>query len=71
MLISDVDFMCNLPGFDLIWFLILQKFMEFMEMQHALVVNLIEFLGTWAIVLGQSCYPSAEIFGYFIYSLMP
>ena len=25
-------------------------------MQHALVVSLIGFFGSWAIVLGQSCY---------------
>ena len=29
--------------------------MEFMEMQHALVVSLIGFFGSWAIVLVQSC----------------
>ena len=28
--------------------------MKFMEMQHALVVSLIGFFGSWAIVLGQS-----------------
>ena len=30
--------------------------MEFMEMQHAIVVSLIGFFGSWAIVLGQSCF---------------
>ena len=30
--------------------------MEFMEMQLALVVSLIGFFGSWAIVLGQSCF---------------
>ena len=47
--------MCNFSGFDLILFFILQNFMKFMEMQHALVVSLIGFFRSWAIVLGQSC----------------
>ena len=32
-----------------------------MEMQHAIVVSLIGFFGSWAIVLGQSCCLSALI----------
>ena len=40
---------------DLIWFLILQNFMELKEMQHAVVVSLVGFLGSWVIVLRQSC----------------
>ena len=52
--------MCSLFGFDLVWFLILQNFMEFMEVQYVLVMSLIRFFGSWAIVLGQSCF--AELF---------
>ena len=48
--------MCSLSGFDLVWFLILQNFMEFMEVQYVLVMSLIRFFGSWAIVLGQSCF---------------
>ena len=47
--------MCSFSGFDLIWFFILQNFMEVMEMQYALIVSLIGFFGSWAIVLRQSC----------------
>ena len=47
--------MCSFSGFDMIWFFILQNFMEFIEMQYALVVYLIGFFGIWAIVLGHSC----------------
>ena len=47
--------MCSLSGFDLVWFLILQNFMEYMEVQYVLVMSLIRFFWSWAIVLGQSC----------------
>ena len=48
--------MCSLSGFDLVWFLILQNFMEYMEVQYVLVMSLIRFFASWAIVLGQSCF---------------
>ena len=57
--ISDVDlllsyFMCNVSGFYLISFLILQNFMEFMEMSHKLV-SFIGLLRSWEVVPGHSC----------------
>ena len=48
--------MCSLSGFELVWFLILQNIMEFMEVQYVLVMSLIRFFGSWAIVLRQSCF---------------
>ena len=54
--------MCSFSSFDLIWFFILQNFMKFMEMQHAIVVSLIGFFGSWAIVLGQSCLTIESFF---------
>ena len=53
--------MCSFSSFDLIWFFILQNFMKFMEMQHAIVVSLNGFFGSWAIALGQSCLWGATI----------
>ena len=36
--------------------------MEFMEVQYVLVMSLIRFFGSWAIVLGQSCSISSQGF---------
>ena len=35
--------------------------MEFMEVQYVLVMSLIRFFGSWAFVLGQSCFLSLKI----------
>ena len=39
-------------------------------MQHALVVSLIGFFGSWAIVLGQSCYHLKNTCGHIYYDYL-